>query len=133
MRGGEEDQGRRGRPFCCGGRGRCCRDAARAWLRLRDCLPSPFFSSPTEDPQNPSFGFIMQYLNGDKCYGANGVVKQRRSLRLWLLCDNDSDNVPDDEVTGGEKRGRRRLHHAGQRGEGSRRGDARSSRLPASL
>ena len=45
----------------------------------------------------------MQYLNGDKCYGDNGVFKQRRSLRLWLICDNDSDNVPDDEVRGGER------------------------------
>ena len=61
-------------------------------------FPSPLLSSPSADPQNPSFGFIMQYLNGHKCHGANGVVKQRRSLRLWLLCDNDSDNVPDDEV-----------------------------------
>ena len=81
-------------------------------------FPSPLLSSPSADPQNPSFGFIMQYLNGDKCYGDNGVFKQRRSLRLWLICDNDSDNVPDDEVRGGEKRGRRRrLHHVGQRGE----------------
>jgi hypothetical protein len=44
------------------------------------------------DVTNPSRGVGIKYTGGDPCQGG-----KRRSLTVWLQCDDDVNNKPDDE------------------------------------
>jgi hypothetical protein len=46
------------------------------------------------DTTNPAKGVFLQYLGGDVCPGTG----KARTLRIWLLCYNDANNIPDQEI-----------------------------------
>ena len=47
------------------------------------------------DVTNPSRGVGIKYTGGDSC--GPGAAAKRRSLTVWLQCDDDVNNKPDDE------------------------------------
>jgi hypothetical protein len=47
------------------------------------------------NPANPSRGVYIQYTGGDACVGFNPPA---RTLRVYLQCDPDTVNIPDQEL-----------------------------------
>jgi hypothetical protein len=55
--------------------------------------PGPAPVPTRADSTNPSRGIYLTYTGGDLC--SNGSP---RSLKVWLLCYNDPNNIPDSEL-----------------------------------
>lgn len=62
--------------------------------RLGDLASASTVSYGLINPQDPSKGIYVQYGGGDYC----NLFSASRSLRVWIPCTEDAENLPDDEL-----------------------------------
>jgi hypothetical protein len=62
--------------------------------RLGGYVDTPTVTYGLYDTDNPSRGVSIQYTGGDMCT----LTGAGRSLKVWILCDTDVTNIPDQEL-----------------------------------